>query len=387
MINVAFICNFQKESVNGVLSAINSLAEGLKKKGVKVFFYGVSDKTSTYSDEEGFVYRSFKKGALPFSLPPDLYKILKENPDQIDVFHFHSVFIPFFIPVQKALVSKGYPYVLTPHGGYDQGILNKNKLIKWLYINLLERKLVKKSAKVICVSKNEVHDVQRITKHVSTEVVYNAVGSKESKKSPIQLESDIKTVVYLGRFDILHKGLDKLLYIFKEIQKKEPFIHLKLYGEGKDKYTLLSLIKSLNIRNVSIFEPVYGLEKDEALSKATAYIQVSNWEVFGISIVEAMLKSKPVILSSSCVLSNLLIQSNAGLVIENNDFEKAAQSIVDYLKQESRMTADGKILQKLAASKFSIEVIAEKTLDLYLKVLNRTTLTDHTKDSLIKIKA
>jgi glycosyltransferase involved in cell wall biosynthesis len=364
--NIAFIGNLREEAVNGVINSANNLAKGLDAQGVKVFFYGVSEKDETHT-VGNFVYRKFKKSKNPLTISKEFKKLLTENPDQIEVFHFHSVFVLFFIPVYKCLVAKGYPYVMTPNGGYDRNVLEKNKFQKKIYISLFERNFIKKSATVICVHRDEPKDILNISKGTKTIYIPNAVELKESDKETIVQQngnSDSKILVYLGRFDIRHKGLDKLLYIFKKMEEKDPSIQLKLYGQGRDRSILENIIKEQGIIKAKIFEPVYGLEKGKALSEATAFIHLSNWEAFGLSIVEAMLKGKTVILSTGCTLSSLLLEYKAGLVVDNN-IEKAAEQTLEYLNAPSKMANDGILLKEIAEREFSIKTISTKTIELY----------------------
>ncbi|WP_224999903.1 glycosyltransferase family 4 protein [Cesiribacter sp. SM1] len=371
MINVAFIGFLQKkEVVNGVNFAAHNLATGLNQIGVKVFFYEVSDSTTNFTDE-GMVYRRFRKGLLPLKITDELSDFLEANPDQIDLFHFHSVFIPFFIPIQKILRKKGYPYVITPHGGYEKRILKKNSILKKLYIQLFEKHLLSNARSVICVSENEIADIRKISQNVPTKVISNPVLIPVEENIQPQQKKGAQVLVYLGRYDIYHKGLDKLIRIFKRVEDHDNNIQLHLYGQGKDKLKLAKLIESLELKNVELKEPVYGDKKVQVLKDATAYVQMSNWETFGISVVEAMLLSKPVIISEGCSLSKLFVESKAGLVVNNNDADKAADSIIKYISGTQNVLKDGEALKKLAKQKFSICQIVTETYNLYLQLLKR----------------
>lgn len=374
MMNVAFVGDFHGgDAVNGVFFAAQTLAQGLKELGVKVFFYGVSNKAKHFLKEE-CVYRHFRKGKFPMFLSSNFTSFLRKNPDNIDVFHFHSVFVPFFVPVQRILISKKLPYVITPHGGYEQSVLKKNKLLKKLYLLLFEKKLIRSADRVICVSEHEVQDIERIAKDSHTEVIYNPVSIDEENIMHQNVVSAKQVLIYLGRYDIYHKGLDILLQMFKEVEAMRENVELHLYGSGKDKEKLRQMIYSLGLKKAFLNDPVYGVDKVQVLKNATAYIQVSNWETFGISIVEAMMLRKSIILSSGCALSKYLLEARAGLVINNTEIKTAAENIVDYLSGGKKLELDGEKLRALAMSKFSLGKIAEETFCLYQQFIKKSAL-------------
>ena len=366
--NIAFIGNFREESVNGVINSANNLAKGLKSFGVNVFFYGIGEKEET-KISNGYTYRKFAKSKLPIMTPKNLNNFLKTNLDNIDIFHFHSVFIPYFIPFKNCIISLGYPYVHTPHGGYDSNLIQKNKTLKSLYIALFEQNLVKNASKVICVHEKEIPQVLNISANANTAVIYNSVEINTETNNIANIETSSKELVYLGRFDILHKGLDKLILLAKKLEELDNQITIKIYGSGNGKNQLENLISKSSVNNIKIESPVFGIEKAKVLAKATAYIQLSKWEIFGMSIVEAMLKGKTLILSSGCALSDLLTASNTGLVINTDNIETSAHQVIEYLNNIDKIKNDGIKLKSIAESKFSIDTISKQTFELYQEVL------------------
>ena len=370
--NVAFVGYFNEKAVNGASKAAFDLALGLRTRGINVYFYSAFiDLKQVSSLVNGqFVHRSFKRSVNPFKLSDEFKNFIIGNSDNIDIFHFHSAFIPFFIPLYKLILSKGYSYVITPHGGYCEGIIKRNSILKSLYLSLFEKRYINRASRVICVTESEVENIIRLSKSALPDVIPNPVSFTECRDIQPQ-ELVYKQLVYLGRYDIDHKGLDKLLRIFKKIEETNDNIKLAMYGDGEDKKRLKSMAKSLNLKNVSICEPIFGDEKARVLKQATAYVQMSNWEVFGMSIVEAMLVEKPVILSNTCALSKLLIDERAGLVVNTENIEASAQKIVEYLASEDELYDHGKRLKKAAIENFSIEKVSEQTLNMYYKVLHK----------------
>ena len=59
------------------------------------------------------------------------------------VFHFHSVFIPWFLPAVRLLKKNGYKrVVLTPHGQYVDEAMNVS-LKKRIFFRYFDRKVIK----------------------------------------------------------------------------------------------------------------------------------------------------------------------------------------------------------------------------------------------------
>jgi glycosyltransferase involved in cell wall biosynthesis len=123
--------------------------------------------------------------------------------------------------------------------------------------------------------------------------------------------SDQHTLVYLGRSDVEHKGLDRLMAIAKEL----PETQLRMYGDGLERIGWPCAVP----HNVRFMGVVADAAKVAALTGASCYVHMSRWEGYGRSIVEAMGLAVPVAISADCDLAELVRRRGLGLVLEDAD--------------------------------------------------------------------
>lgn len=111
-------------------------------------------------------------------------------------------------------------------------------------------------------------------------------------------------MIFLRRYDIYHKGVDRLLLLAREIQALDDQVHISLYGKGPNAAKIKELMIAYRLKNVSINAPVYNADKETAIRRASVYLHTARWAAFGRSIAEAMMPGKTCIISDSCYLAN-----------------------------------------------------------------------------------
>src|SRR5690606_19606961 len=152
---------YTENAVNGVDVTGYIVAREIVKLGHQVYCYSMGDKDEQYEDN-GIKIRIFKREGK-FALPRSLKNHLGQNKDNIDIFHLRSVFIFANYLVAKHLHKYKLPYVITPHGGYDQHIMKRSRLKKKLYFQLFESQYLHNARGVIsCSGESEIRDFERL---------------------------------------------------------------------------------------------------------------------------------------------------------------------------------------------------------------------------------
>jgi glycosyltransferase involved in cell wall biosynthesis len=283
-----------------------------------------------------------------------------------DIVHMHSVFIPQQWALGRALDELFIPYVITPNGGLSPHILARSRPLKAVYSRLIEKPRFRRARGISVVTPDEETEVRSFVPNYRGPLTwipntFDPDALEDVEWSP----NGSPTVVYLGRFDVRHKGIDILL----EIARRLPHIDFHLYGpDDKKSKERLAALRQRSTPNVFIHGPVYGAEKASVLSRATLYLQMSRWEAFGVSIAEAMYLGLPCVLASTMHLASVLKDRDLGLVVPP-DPSLASESIVDALAHPQRMQRWSKASRTFARSTFRPSTVASQFLGLYQECL------------------
>ena len=119
--------NYTPLALNGVYMVIDNISIALSKQigGDKVVVCSVNTHVENDIFQSAFYeHIQFKEHPLRFFLDKKFKAFLLSCPNDT-VFHFHSVFIPWFLPAVRLLKKNGYKrVVLTPHGQYVDEAMN-----------------------------------------------------------------------------------------------------------------------------------------------------------------------------------------------------------------------------------------------------------------------
>ncbi|HEU5078486.1 MAG TPA: glycosyltransferase family 4 protein [Opitutaceae bacterium] len=111
----------------------------------------------------------------------------------------------------------------------------------------------------------------------------------------IQRSSEGEYVLFLGRLDIEHKGLDLLLEAWLKVCGSRR-IPLVIAGEGPARARLESQVRDAGLQQLIRFiGRVEGSAKREILERCRLMVMPSRYETFGIAALEAMAAAKPVV--------------------------------------------------------------------------------------------
>lgn len=243
-----------------------------------------------------------------------------------DIVIIHEVYHKEYIKIGRNLKSNGIPYIIVPHGCLNVTAQKKKRIKKFVANKLLFNKFVKNAAALQCLSQNERDNTGfHLNKFVGT----NGVSIPVNKKTTFS-ENEIK-IVYIGRLDYYHKGLDLMLEAIRE--KKDYFEqkNCRFFIYGPDyknrRRTVTKLIKNKNIRDiVTLSDAVSGAEKEQILLNADIFIQTSRTEGMPLGILEALSYGIPCLATEGTNMGEYIKKYDAGWAAKTN-----TDSIADML--------------------------------------------------------
>lgn len=184
-------------------------------------------------------------------------------------------------------------------------------------------------------------------------------------------------VIYLGGGVTKNKnseGVIKGYDAFLKLLKKDNPPYLVIAGgnfrkrENKDVKALYDLVDDLGIQNNVVFTGFYSDESKYSLLKnAFAFIHLSIYEGFGISVAEALRAKVPTVIDKSLVYIELF--DNVSSIVDGYDEEKVGQKLLDIYTNPNKYTQMVKRGYSLSKT-FTWDECAKKTYKVLQKVRN-----------------
>ena len=156
------------------------------------------------------------------------------------------------------------------------------------------------------------------------EVIPNAVKPTDGRLCDVMK----KRVIAVGRLDY-QKGFDRLIEAWNIVVKDSRLAdwRLDIFGQGEWHQMLSDMIQERGISSVTAINPPTNAINEEYL-RSSLIVMTSNYEGFGMVLVEAMSRGVPAI-SFDCVCgpSDIISHEKNGLLVKNGDIEALAEAM------------------------------------------------------------
>lgn len=141
-------------------------------------------------------------------------------------------------------------------------------------------------------------------------------------------------VLFVGRIFEYHKRLSYILRIWKNIENETHLNNwsLKIVGDGPDLNRIKKLSQNLSLKRVS-FEGFQNPRK--YYEQASIFMMTSAFEGFGMTLVEAQqYATVPIVMDTYKSLHDIIINSENGIIIADNDIEKYTEELIKLIKND-----------------------------------------------------
>ncbi len=191
------------------------------------------------------------------------------------------------------------------------------------------------------------------------------------------IKDDEFMLLFLGRL-VGVKGVDKLIMAMPHILQKIPKARLVIVGVGDMQEYLANLTNTVRLNDYVKFCFDFITEEERIVHYAACDVAVfpSYYEPFGIVAIEAMSMEKPVVVGAAGVsgMREIVIccgEDQCGYHVDPNNPTDIAWGVISTLENPEKMKMLGKNGRKRVLAEFTWTRIAEKTIDLYEKVVKR----------------
>lgn len=176
--------------------------------------------------------------------------------------------------------------------------------------------------------------------------------------------------LYLGRLDVNHKGLDYLIEIWRRLASAGLRIPLKIIGAGPAEMWLREQIVRYQLSDsIEMLGRVEGDAKHAWLNGCRFLVMPSRQETFGLTALEAMAASRPVLTFDIDHL-NEVVHPTCGELVRLGDVEDMARRAANLWQEPSHAQALGE-KGYLRAQSYRWDVIAQQQSAIYQNVLGR----------------
>ncbi|WP_183562173.1 glycosyltransferase family 4 protein [Mucilaginibacter sp. SP1R1] len=335
---IVIIANFATDRVNGAYNVIENIALYTNKLGYKCELWGLS----TEIDRNDYpFYVHFNENLFSFKLTEGIKNKLTADRDSIVCVNLHSVFTPINIGIGKFVKALGIPLCVTPQGGYHDYTFKKNYLKKMIFLTLFEKSHLRRMDYFFIHGRQEGDFIKKYSSKPCYTLLNGFPEGRIEKSIYNHQDADEKLkLLFLGRLDPLHKGLDLLLKGMQLL--KDHAVELTLAGpqfnEASQKY-LQQLIIDLDLTGVvTLQEPVYKQTEKEALYAAHhLFVHTSRWEGMPTGVIEALSYGMPVLISKGTNLADIVTKEQLGLVADELTPQGIADTIADISKNKYRL--------------------------------------------------
>ena len=356
----------------GTTKSVRGLAKSLGKLE-EVHILCLGNSKSEWR-EDTFIVHRFNKSYIPRTLPLDLLKFLSNQ--KFDLVILNGMFTPEIAILSWWLSQKGVPYIAVPHGPYHPELLKKNWFIKGLY-KPIEQYVLKKAKAVQVLSSSHISYLRSYGVDTPVIVVPNGFDPDEVKEAIYKVTSEAErkgtdhvSLVFLGRIDAYHKGLDLCIEALSILSKKyQDNIQLIIQGpDWGDKDKLEKLSKDLGVDHIVHFLPSnYNESPISLIARYDCLILPSRYDGFGFVVLEAMLAKKPIIVSNQAGSAEHVIRAECGITVEPNP-QSIASGIEEMINRKSDWDKIGERGYYYAFQYLTWNKIASEALKNYKKL-------------------
>ena len=347
-------------SYGGIETLTHSICNQLSKKYKQIDILSFSQKNEKkihtkkkyklINCPSNIVFRS-----SPFSF--SMFNFLRKNIKNYDVVH---ITVPNPWPtIILSLLSKKIK-ILYVSWGSD---IIKQKLLK-IFFYFFQNRLLKKANKIICLSQNYVNysdDLKKFKKKITIipPIIENVRKLKKIKSKKIKILSIGRLVSYKG-----YKNLIEVAYL---LPKNYVF---NLIGNGPERETLEEYIKDYKLDDrFFIHTNVNEKNKNSFLKNSDLFCFTSNTraESFGISLLEAINYSLPVIVSDNkgSGMQDMIVNGYNGFNFKNNSPGDLKRKILKATKNKKKLLSLSKNSKKLFNKRFYNIKIRNKIMEIY----------------------
>jgi glycosyltransferase involved in cell wall biosynthesis len=274
--------------------------------------------------------------------PPPLGRALKAELSKFTVAHLHSVFLwPTWAAARLAARAR-IPYVVSPRGMLVKELIERrSRLAKSAWLGLIEKANLQGASAIHATSELEAAELGRFNWRLQR-VATIANGIDEMRAfCDDEVSADIKEltreqplILFFGRIS-WKKGLDRLFKAFALTHRGK----LVIVGPDDENMVaqLMRLARELHFGDRVRILPrsILGADKEYLYKSVQLFVLASYSENFGNTVLEAMQRGVPAIVTPEVGAAEIVRASGGGIVAEGD--AKSLSAAMDRLIKDPEL--------------------------------------------------
>lgn len=282
-----------------------------------------------------------------------------------DIIHAHLP-IPCFwanIVFGHSTIKLINSYHSTVHS--ERSLMRRLKLSD-IYAKPLCTSCGKESEKA-CLQQRLFQKYRSLVLENAVDVEVKSVG--ETAIIPFGANRDSLKILQVGRLTEA-KGYPYTLRALSMLKECSVDFHLCIVGEGPMRTQIKDMVQELSLENnVTMVSGVYGDDKATIFTNADIYLMPSLWEGLSIAMLEAMVYSKAMIVSSVGGALEIIKDNENGIFVSPGNAELLAQKISSLAKNEVLRKILGRNARETVVSRYNIVDRVDFLQQLYEKMV------------------
>jgi glycosyltransferase involved in cell wall biosynthesis len=360
------------ERSGGPAAAIVPMCRALRAEGIDVLLVATGHGLTPISTDSG-EYKGVPARLFPVQLGASykysrpLASWLNANVRSFDLVHIHAVFNHAPVAAAKACRKFGVPYIVRPLGTLDPWSMRQRPARKRIFWSLAGKKMLQGSAAVHYTAAGEKTATEEYLGINHGKVI--ALGVEVNGSSPVKKVAEHfpalkghKYVLFLSRLDP-KKNVEILIDAFKSVE--DDAWRLVIAGDGPREYVSTLKQRTGGSERIIFAGWVEGEQKEALLREAALFVLPSRHENFGLSVMEAMARGVPVVVSPHVNLAREIEAADAGWVVNRDEFGAGLAAV---LADETELARRGKAAHQFSLA-YSWQRTAKELAELYRQIV------------------
>jgi glycosyltransferase involved in cell wall biosynthesis len=183
------------------------------------------------------------------------------------------------------------------------------------------------------------------------------------------IKNDAIRFIHISSLNDREKNVSGIIRAFGKALLTNPVMELVIVGEGVDAHKYRELVRKLKLGEEIKF--LGRLASDQIVKEinfSDALLMFSNYETFGVVIIESFACGRPVVTSNAGAIKGYM-RHEFGITVNRKDELALTKAILEFTEQKNKFNSD--VIRQFAVNNYSYEKIGEKLAGIYTFALQK----------------